>query len=83
MNVSGDYERFLEDELREELAWLEEEFSLLFKSKKEKYTNHDLSLGSKILANVIDNIKNNKSEELHNLLAITLNKIEQAFPSFF
>jgi len=83
INVNGDYEGLLEDNLKEELTWLEEEFSFLFKSKRNKYTKYELSLGSKILDNVIDIIKKNNSEELLNLLAITLNKIEHSYPSFF
>jgi len=83
MNVSGDYEKLLEDNLKDELNWLEEEFKFLFKSTREKYTKHEITLGSKILDNVIDNIKTNTSQELLNLLAITLNKIEHIYPDFF
>jgi len=83
ININCDYEGLLEDNLKEELTWLEEEFNFLFKSKRNKYTKYELSLGSKILDNVIDNIKTNNSEELLSLLAITLNKIEHTYPSFF
>lgn len=85
MNISADYEKILEDNLKNELDWLEQEFEILFRQKKLKhsYTKNDISLGSKILDNVIENIKNNRSEELLNLLAITLNKIEQTYPEFF
>jgi len=83
ININCDYEGLLEDNLKEELTWLEEEFNFLFKSKRNKYTKYELSLGSKILDNLIDNIKSNNSEELLNLLAITLNKIEHTYPSFF
>ena len=83
MNTSGNYEKLLEDNLKEELAWLEEEFTFLFKSKNNKYTKDDYKTGSMILDNVIDNIKTNNSEELLNLLAITLTKIELTFPEFF
>lgn len=83
MNVSGDYDKILEDTLKKELEWLEQEFELLFRPKKEKYTKNDISMGNQILDNVIDCIKTNPNEELLNLLAITLNKIEQAFPEFF
>lgn len=83
MNVSGDYEKILEDNLKAELDWLEQEFDFLFKPKKSKYTKEDLQMGSMILDNVIDNIKTNNSEELLNLLAITLNKIEHFYPDFF
>ena len=83
ININCDYEGLLEDNLKEELTWLEEEFNFLFKSKRNKYTKYELSLGSKILDNVIDIINKNNSEELLNLLAITLNKIEHSYPSFF
>jgi len=85
MNLSGDYEKILEDNLKDELEWLEQEFEFLFKQKmlKHNYTQDDISIGNQILDNVIDNIKTNRTEELLNLLSITLNKIEQTFPEFF
>jgi len=84
MTVSPqDYERILQDNLKSELEWLEEEFEYLFKGKKEKYSQEDISLGNQILDNVIDDIKTNDNEDLLNLLAITLNKIEQSYPEFF
>ena len=78
-----DYERILQDNLKSELEWLEEEFEYLFKGKKEKYSQEDISLGNQILDNIIDDIKTNDNEDLLNLLAITLNKIEHDFPEFF
>jgi hypothetical protein len=85
MNLYGDYEKILEDNLKDELEWLEQEFEFLFKQKRlrNSYTKEDISIGNQILDNIIDSIKSNKSEELLNLLAITLNKIEQTFPEFF
>jgi hypothetical protein len=82
MTVSADYEKILQDNLKEELEWLEEEFELLFKNKKEK-SKDDIFLGNQILDQIIDNIKTNNSEELLNLLTITLNKLERNFPEFF
>ncbi len=85
MTVSGEqtnYEEILVSSLRADLEWLEREFELQFKFKKEK-TNEDISLGNQILDNVIDSIKTNNCEELHNLLATTLNRIEQTYPEFF
>ncbi len=83
MNTNGDYEELLESSLKEELTWLEEEFNFLFKSKRNKLTKEDLNMGLMILDNVINSIKTNNSQELLNLLAITLNKIEHTFPEFF
>lgn len=83
MNINGDYEGLIESSLKEELTWLEEEFNFLFKFKKDQYTKEEITMGSMILDNVVNNIKNNNSEELLNLLAITLNKIEHTYPAFF
>ena len=77
-----DYERILQDNLKSELDWLVDEFEILFKNKEE-VSKEEISLGNQILDNVIDNIKTNNNEELLNLLAITLNKIEQSYPEFF
>ncbi|MCK4381021.1 MAG: hypothetical protein KAW51_07760 [Candidatus Lokiarchaeota archaeon] len=82
MNVNEDYEKVLQDSIRDELEWIEREFELLFKNKKEK-SKEDISLGNQILENFIDNIKTANNEELLNLLAITLNKIELNYPEFF
>ena len=79
---SQNYERILQDNLKSELEWLEEEFELLFKNKKELSKEEKL-VGNKILDNVIDGIKLSNDEELLNLLAITLNKIETSYPEFF
>ena len=82
MTVSGDYEKILEDNLREELDWLEDEFELMFRYKKN-YSKDDISLGNSILDNVVENIRSNENEEALNLLTLTLNRIEQAYPDFF
>lgn len=83
MTVSPqDYERILQDTLKEDLEWLEREFNLLFRYKKIK-SKEDIAMGNQILDQFVDNIKNNNSEEVLNLLAITLNRIEQEFPEFF
>ena len=82
MRVSADYEKIIEDNLKEELAWLEEEFSLLFKDK-HNYSKDDISLGNSILDVALDNIKSNDNEDVLTALAITINKIEQTYPDFF
>ncbi|UCC20467.1 MAG: hypothetical protein JSV62_04035 [Promethearchaeota archaeon] len=77
-----DYERILEDTLKQDLEWLVREFTLIFKYKNPK-TKEDIQLGNQILEQFVDNIKNNNSEESLNLLAITLARIENEFPEFF
>ncbi len=82
MTVSGDYEKILEDNFKDELEWLEEELSIFFKDKKS-YSKNDIIIGNYVIDNVIENIRSNDSEEVLNLLAITLNKIEQTYPRLF
>lgn len=85
MSVSGNYNRILEDTIKEELLWLEQEFDYLFKTKKEglRITENDIKIGNKILNNFIDNININHNKNLLNLLTLTLDKIEQTYPQFF
>jgi len=83
MNVSGDYDKILEENLKNELEWLEQEFELLFRNKKNKCSRKDITMATSILDNVIDNIKMNSNEQVLHLLALTLNKIEKTFPDFF
>ncbi|MFX1328466.1 MAG: hypothetical protein ACFE91_10085 [Promethearchaeota archaeon] len=68
--------------LKDDLDWVEKEFNILFQYKRPK-TPDDINLGIKILDHFIENIKNSSSEEVLNLLAITLNRIEQSYPEFF
>ncbi len=82
VSPNQDYERILQDRLKEDLEWLEREFELLFRYKKIK-TKDDITIGNKILDQIVDVIKSNNSEEALNLLAITLNRIEQTYPEFF
>jgi len=35
ININGNYDELIENNLKDELSWLEEEFSILFKSKKK------------------------------------------------
>ena len=82
MNVNEDYNRILENNIKSELEWLEEELNYLFDGKKT-LSDKDILMGNQILNNVIDSIDINNSKELLNLLTLTLDKIEQTFPEFF
>jgi cell division FtsZ-interacting protein ZapD len=80
---SANYEHILEENLRNELLWLEEEFDILFKSKKEDLTQEDIKLGNQILNNVIDNLNLINNEDLLTSLALSLERIENSYPDFF
>ncbi|MFW9971826.1 MAG: hypothetical protein ACFFDF_16680 [Candidatus Odinarchaeota archaeon] len=80
--TENDYEKILEDTLKDDLKWLEREFALLFQYKNVK-TKEDIIMATQILDQFVNHIKNNDNKEVLNLLAITLNRIEQAYPEFF
>jgi len=83
MSVNENYNRILEDTIKEELIWLEQEFNYLFRNKKEGFTENDIKMGNQILNNVIDNINISDNKDLLNFLTLTLDKIEQTYPQFF
>ncbi len=83
MSVNENYNRILEDTIKEELIWLEQEFNYLFRNKKEGFTENDIKIGNQILNNVIDNINISNNKDLLNFLTLTLDKIEQTYPQFF
>lgn len=83
MSVNENYNRILEDTIKEELIWLEQEFNYLFRNKKEGFTENDIKMGNQILNNVIDNININHNENLLHFLTLTLDKIKQTYPQFF
>lgn len=83
MSVNENYNRILEDTIKEELIWLEQEFNYLFRNKKEGFTENDIKMGNQILNNVVDNINISNNKDLLNFLTLTLDKIEQTYPQFF
>ena len=49
MKVSVRYHEILEESLKEELVWLNEEFQILFQSEIENYTIRDNEMANDIL----------------------------------
>ncbi len=85
MNIIANYDKILEDNLREELYWLEKEFDVLFEGKKKqkkKYTNQDISIANGILEKVLEHITPSNNELLINLLASTIENIEKKYHIF-
>jgi hypothetical protein len=80
--TESEYEKYLDDSIKEDLEWVEREFTLQFRYKKIK-SKQEIAMGNQILDHLIDHVKSNNSENALNLLAITLNRIEQEYPEFF
>ncbi|MFW9829701.1 MAG: hypothetical protein ACFFEY_19160 [Candidatus Thorarchaeota archaeon] len=78
----SNFEKILEDSIKDDLAWVEREFELLFRYKKVK-TKEDIEMGNKIISQIVDIVNSYTSEFALNLLTITLNRIEQSYPEFF
>jgi hypothetical protein len=83
MSINRNYNRILEDTIKEELIWLEQEFNYLFRNKKEGFTKNDIKMGNQILNNIIDNINISDNKDLLNFLTLILDKLEQTYPQFF
>ena len=81
--ISGDYDSILENNFKEELSWLEEEFDLLFSSKKGNFNELDIKIAKKILNDVQEYKNILKIDKLDTLLDLTLEKIRQKYPEFF
>ena len=80
---AGDYENMLKDGLIQKLNWLEEEFSLLFNSKKHNYSQKDRDLANQIIKNISDSINSSEDVRLKELLIDTLKSIKDIYPELF
>jgi len=83
MKVSVKYHEILEENLKEELIWLIEEFQILFKSKLENYSEKDKEIANKILDYVLNNTYAYESIQLYNLLFDAIENIEKMYPDLF
>ncbi|MFX1431306.1 MAG: hypothetical protein ACFFCY_14165 [Promethearchaeota archaeon] len=83
MKVSVKYHEILEEDLKEELIWLIEEFQILFKSKLEKYSEKDKEIANKILDYMLNNTYAYESIQLYNLLFNAIENIEKTYPNLF
>ena len=81
MNISANYDKILEDSKKEDLAWIEEEFDLLFKNKK--CSKEDKKTVEKILNNLMSDIGMLQNEFLLVALSKTLQCLEQKHPELF
>jgi len=83
MKVSVKYNEICEENLKEELIWLTEEFHILFKSKLENYTEKDKEIANDILDYFLTYIHAYDSIKLYNLLFDAIENIEKMFPELF
>ena len=83
MKVSVKYYEILEENLREELEWLKEEFKILFNSKIENYTEKDKRMANDILDYVIENFYVYDNIILQTLFTEAMENIENMYPNLF
>ena len=83
MNIIANYDKILEDCKKDDLAWIEEEFDLLFRNKKSKCSEQDKKTVAKIVDNLMTDINLVQNESLLVVLSKTLQYIEQKSPEFF
>jgi hypothetical protein len=83
MRVSVKYQEILEENLKEELIWLLEEFQILFKSRVNKYSEKDKETANNILDYILDNTSSYDSLKLYNMLFDAIESIENNYPELF
>jgi hypothetical protein len=83
MRVSLNYHEILEEILLENLEWLREEFEILFKSKKGKYTSKDKKVANNILDYILEHASVYDNILLLNLLNETIENIENHYLNLF
>ena len=83
MRISVKYHEILEENLREELEWLKEEFKILFNSKIEKYTEKDKRMANDILDYIIENIYVYENMILQTLFIEAMETIEKMYSNLF
>jgi len=81
--ISGDYDSILEDNFKEELCWLTEEFEMLFAKRKGVYTDLEKKIARKILSEAKANKINYNSEKIDILFNLTLDTLKHDYPEFF
>jgi hypothetical protein len=81
--AAGDYDNMLRDSLIQKLNWLEEEFSVLFSSKKRKYSQKDKVLARDMITDITECIESYEDVRLHDLLIDTLNSIRSVYSELF
>ena len=83
MKVSIKYYETLEESLKEDLAWLEEEFEILFNSKMQRFTENDKKIANEILDYILENMYVSDNIILLNLLTEVMESIEKKYVNLF
>lgn len=81
--TAGDYENMLKDSLIQKLNWLEEEFSVLFSSKKHDFSQKDRDLANEIIKNITENINCTEDARIKELFIHTVKSIKSIYPELF
>lgn len=81
--AAGDYDNMLRDSLIQKLNWLEEEFSVLFNSKKHNYSQREKDLAGEIIKDTIECVDYSEDMSLKDLLIDTLDSIKSIYPELF
>ncbi|MFX1496105.1 MAG: hypothetical protein ACFFBH_01125 [Promethearchaeota archaeon] len=83
MYYCGDYDDLLEDSLIEELKWLQEEFALLFKFRKQDTSEKDKRLANQMIEIIVNRVKYSDNKRINEILIEGIEKIEYKFPGLF
>jgi hypothetical protein len=73
----------LEYDFINQLNWLKSEFDFLFRFKKHKLNEKDISLAHKIIDKFIESLDVAEDDKLLDLLSDTLESLELEYPELF
>ena len=83
MRVSSKLDEILEEHLIKDLEWLKDEIEILFKNKKNKYTEKDQKLANDILNYFLENTHVSDNIILINLMNEKIENIEHSYVDLF
>jgi hypothetical protein len=83
MRVSSKLDEILEENLVKDLEWLKDEIEILFKYKKNKYTEKDQKIANAILDYFLENTYVGDNLILINLMNEQIENIEHRYVNLF
>ncbi|MBN1803104.1 MAG: hypothetical protein JW891_16455 [Candidatus Lokiarchaeota archaeon] len=83
MNLSADYDKILEESLKNELKWHVDELDELYGQKRDKLSKEDIISASQIISTMTQSFDYDHNENVVPVLLKTIEDIRTKYPRFF
>ncbi|MFX1237902.1 MAG: hypothetical protein ACFFAS_06315 [Promethearchaeota archaeon] len=83
MNLSADYDKILEESLRNELKWHVDELDELYGRKKDDLSKEDIMSANLIISTMTDYLNFDHNHNVISDLVKSIDDIRTKYPSFF